>query len=339
MKAFVIKAGSTSFEGLVQEERPHPTPGPDEILVRMQAASLNFRDLMVARGHYFNGPVRHDVVALSDGAGEVIETGTGVSRFKPGDRVAGTFFRNYIDGPPAPVERPALGAPADGVLTEYVVFNQEDAVHIPANLSYVEAATLPCAGVTAWHALMVAGRPLRAGDTVLILGSGGVSLQALQLARAAGAQVIATTSSLDKAARLQQLGAVATIDYKQQPEWSAGVLEATGGRGVDIVVEVGGAGTLKQSMLALAHAGKIALIGVLTGPAGDTNPHTIMLKGGSIHGIFVGNRAMFEQMNRAIEARDIHPVVDRVFPFAEAVDAFRYMQSQAHFGKVVIAIA
>ena len=179
MKAFVIKAGSTSFEGLVQEERPHPTPGPDEILVRMQAASLNFRDLMVARGHYFNGPVRHDVVALSDGAGEVIETGTGVSRFKPGDRVAGTFFRNYIDGPPAPVERPALGAPADGVLTEYVVFNQEDAVHIPANLSYVEAATLPCAGVTAWHALMVAGRPLRAGDTVLILGSGGVSLQAL----------------------------------------------------------------------------------------------------------------------------------------------------------------
>lgn len=343
MKAWIIKAGSTSLDGLVLVDKPEPIPGPGEILVRMHAASLNFRDLLIPAGKYFGGAAAVDTIALSDGSGEVVACGPGVSRFQTGDRVAGTFFRNYIDGPPAPVERPALGAPAgavavDGVLAEYVVFHQEDAVLIPANHSYIEAATLPCAGVTAWHALMIAGRPLRVGDTVLTLGTGGVSLHALQFAKAAGANVVSTSSSEEKQARLQQLGAIATVNYKTHPQWSDQILNATGGRGADCVVEVGGAGTLKQSMLALAHAGKIAMIGVLAGFAGDTNPHAMMLKGGSLHGIFVGNRAMFEQMNRAIEVNDIHPVIDRVFAFGEAAQAYRHLQSQAHFGKVVISI-
>jgi NADPH:quinone reductase-like Zn-dependent oxidoreductase len=339
MKVFVIKAGSTSLDGLVQTDRPEPTPGPGEILVKMHAASLNFRDLLIPAGRYFGGVLTADTIPLSDGTGEVVGVGPGVARFTLGDRVAGTFFRNYIDGPPAPVERPALGAPLDGVLAELVVFNQQDAVRIPANLDFHEAATLPCAGVTAWNALMVSGKPLKAGDTVLTLGTGGVSLHALQFARAAGARVIATSSHADKLARLQTLGAAAVINYKTHPEWHEEVLKATAGHGVDCVVEVGGAGTLGQSMRALAHAGKIGMIGVLSGFEGDTNPHPVMLKGGSMHGIFVGNRAMFEQMNRAIEVNDIHPVIDRVFPFAEAVAAYRHLQSQAHFGKVVISIA
>jgi NADPH:quinone reductase-like Zn-dependent oxidoreductase len=338
MKAFVVKAGSTSVDGLAPVELPKPSAGPGEILVAMRAAALNFRDLAIVAGRYFGGALQKDLVALSDGAGEVVAIGSGVTRFKVGDRVAGTFFRSYVDGPPVAVG-PALGSPVDGVLAEYVVFNQNDAVHIPKNHSFIEAATLPCAGVTAWHALMVAGRPIKAGETVLVLGTGGVSLLALQIAQAAGARVIGTSSNPEKEAKLKALGAVATVNYKAHPEWAAEVVKANGGVGVDCVVEVGGAGTLKQSILSLGVAGKIALIGVLSGPAGDTNPHGLMLKGGSLHGVFVGNRTMFEQLVRAVETNDIHPVIDRVFRLEETVDAFRYMQSQAHFGKVVISIA
>lgn len=338
MKAFIVKAGSTSLDGLAQVERPTPSAGPGEILVAMRAASLNFRDLAIVAGRYFGGALKQDLVALSDGTGEVAAVGSGVTRFKVGDRVAGTFFRNYIDGPPVAVG-PALGSPVDGVLAEYVVFHQNDAVHIPKNLSFIEAATLPCAGVTAWHALMVAGRPIKAGETVLVLGTGGVSLLALQIAQAAGARVIATSSNPEKEAKLKALGAVATVNYKAHPEWHQEVIKANGGVGVDCVVEVGGAGTLKQSILALGVHGKIALIGVLSGPGGDTNPHGLMLKGGSLHGIFVGNRAMFEQLVRAVETNDIHPVIDRVFRLDETPAAFQYLQSQAHFGKVVINIA
>lgn len=338
MKAFVVKAGSTSLDGLAPVELPTPSAGPGEILVAMRAASLNFRDLAIVNGRYFGGALPKDLVALSDGAGEVAAVGAGVTRFKVGDRVAGTFFRGYVDGPPVAVG-PALGSPVDGVLAEYVVFNQNDAVHIPRNHSFIEAATLPCAGVTAWHALMAAGRPIKAGETVLVLGTGGVSLHALQIAQAAGARVIATSSNPEKEAKLKTLGAVATVNYKAHPEWHQEVLKANGGAGVDCVVEVGGAGTLKQSILSLGVGGKVSLIGVLSGHAGDTNPHGLMLKGGSLHGIFVGNRAMFEQLVRAIETNDIHPVIDRVFRLEETVDAFRYLQSQAHFGKVGISIA
>lgn len=338
MKAWIIKAGSTSFDGLSQVELPKPSAGAGEILVAMKAASLNFRDLLVPLGRYFGGPVPRDLIPLSDGAGEVVAVGTGVTRFKVGDRVCGTFFRNYVDGPPAAVERPALGSPVDGVLAEFVVFNEQDAVRMPDNLTFIEASTLPCAGVTAWHALMVAGRPVKPGDNVLVLGTGGVSLQALQLARAAGARVLVTSSDDNKLARARHLGASGLINYKTTPEWHTEVMKLTNGHGADCVVEVGGAGTLKSSMLSLAYAGKIAMIGVLSGFQGDTNPHPVMLKGGNMHGIFVGNRAMFEQMNRAIEANDIHPVIDRVFNFEQTVEALTHMQSQAHFGKIVIAV-
>ena len=337
MKAFVVKAGSTTFADLALVEKAKPIAGPGEILVQMRAASINYRALLIPLGRYFGGTVTADIIPMSDGAGEVVALGSGVSRFKLGDRVAGTFFRNYIDGPPAQVERPALGSPVDGVLAEYVVFNQQDAVLIPTNLSYAEAATLPCAGVTAWHALMVSGKPVKAGETVLVLGTGGVSLHALQFANAAGARVIVTSSSDEKLTKARLLGAVATINYLKFPLWHEEVMRLTNGHGADCVIEVGGAGTLKSSMLSLAYAGKIAMIGVLAGFTGDTNPHPVMLKGGSMHGIFVGNRAMFEQMNRAIEINDIHPVIDRVFTFADAAQSFAYLQSQSHFGKVVIS--
>lgn len=327
------------MDGLVPTELDTPVAGPGQILVAMKAASLNYRDLAVPLGVYIGGPVPRDIVALSDGAGEVVAVGSGVTRFKVGDRVAGTFFRDCVDTLPNPMSTAALGAIAvDGVLAEHVVFNQQDAVHIPANLSFAEAATLPCAGLTAWHALMVAGRPLKAGDTVLLLGTGGVSLQALLLAKTAGARVIITSSSEDKLSRARQLGADVTINYKEHPDWDQEVMKLTGGRGVDCVVEVGGAGTVSRSMRSLAQGGKIGLIGVLT-REGDTNPHTLMLKQASMHGIFVGNRAMFEQMNRAIEVNDIHPVIDRVFHLAEARQAYAWLQGQGHFGKVVISIA
>lgn len=338
MKAFIIKAGSTSMDALVAAELEQPTAGPGQILVAMKAAALNYRDLAVPLGLYIGGPVPKDIVALSDGAGEVVAVGNGVSRFKVGDRVAGTFFRNCVDTLPDPLRTAALGAiGVDGVLAEYVAFNEEDAVHIPANLSYTEAATLPCAGLTAWHALMVAGRPIKAGDTVLLLGTGGVSLQALLLAKAAGAQVILTSSSDEKLARAHQLGADILINYKQHPDWDQEVMQQTGGRGADCVVEVGGAGTLARSMRSLAQGGKIGLIGVLT-REGDTNPHTLMLKQASLHGIFVGNRSMFEQLNRAVEINDIHPVIDQVFHFEDAPQAYARLQGQGHFGKVVISI-
>ena len=339
MKAYVIKAGSTSMDGLVQQDRPEPVAGAGEILVKMQAASLNFRDLVVPLGVYIGGPVPRDILPLSDGAGEVVGLGTGVTRFSMGDRVAGTFFRDCTSQIPNPMKTAALGAGmVDGVLAEYVVFHENDAVHVPANLSYIEAATLPCAGVTAWNALMVAGKPLQAGQTVLLLGTGGVSLQALKFAKAAGARVIISSSSEEKLARASALGADLLINYKNTPEWNKEVMKVTDGEGVDCVVEVGGAGTLSRSMQSLTQGGKISLIGVLT-REGDTSPHTLMLKAGSMHGIFVGNRTMFEQMNRAIVVNDIHPVIDREFSFDQVPEGYAYMQSQAHFGKVVITLS
>ena len=337
MKAFVIKKGSSTLEGITAVEVDRPVAGPHDILVEMKAAAINFRDLMIAQGVYFGGPVNRDIVALSDGAGEVVAVGDSVSRFKVGDRVSGTFFRNYVDGPPQPVAGSSLGSPIDGTLCEFMAINERDAVRIPRNLSFIEAATLPCAGVTAWHALMVAGKPLQPGQTVLTLGTGGVSIFALQFAVASGATVISTSSSDDKLARARTLGARHTINYKSTPEWHEEVMKLTDGRGVDCVVEVGGSGTLSRSMQSLGFGGKIAIIGVLASEEGDTNPRGVMLKGGNLHGIFVGNRAMFENMNRAIEANDIHPVIDRVFSFDEAPEAYAYMQSQAHFGKVVIS--
>jgi len=339
MKAYVLKAGSTSIDGVEQVERDKPQAGPGEILVRMKAASLNFRDLGIIAGQYFGGPVQQDTTIGSDGAGEVEAVGEGVTRFRVGDRVAGTFFLGLADGPSNPFANPARGHSAEGVLTEYMVINENDAVSIPEGLSFEEGACLPCAAVTAWHAMMEAGRPVQSGDTVLLLGTGGVSMFGLQFAKAAGAKVIITSSSDDKLEKVKAMGADMLINYKTHPDWEEEVKTLTEGKGVDCVVEVGGIGTISKSMKCLGLGGKIGMIGVLAGADGECNPRNLMMTGSSIHGIFVGNRLMFEEMNDTIARHDIHPVIDKVFPFEEAVDAIQYFQRQAHLGKVVINIA
>lgn len=319
-------------------ERPNPRPGPSQVLLRVRAASLNYRDQAIALGAYVGGAVARDTIPLSDGAGEVTEVGPGVTRVRPGDRVMGLFNQIPPDGPPFGT-RAALGAPLDGVLAEQIVLYEDGVIAMPAGLSFEQAACLPCAGVTAWHALMHAGRPIRAGDAVLVLGTGGVSMLALQFARAAGARVIATSSSDDKLARALALGASDGINYTRSPDWDRDVMTLTGGRGVDCVVEVGGTGTLNRSFQSLAFGGKVVLIGVLTGRGGgDVNPYTLMPKWASLHGIFVGNREMFESMNKAIEANGIMPVVGKVFPFAEALQAYRCQASGDFFSKVVIQV-
>lgn len=334
MKAYIVGEGCTSLDGLRLVERPQPKPAAGQLLVRVRAASLNYRDQLVVTGGYFGGAVTRDTIPLSDGAGEVVEVGSGVTRFTKGDRVASTFFLGWVDGPPSP--RQARGSPADGMLAEYVLLDEVDAVALPRNLSYEEGATLTCAGVTAWHALFDACN-IQPGQSVLVMGSGGVSVFALQFARAAGARVIMTSSSDDKLARGRELGAAEGINYRRTPDWEKEVLRVTENRGVDCVVEVGGPGTLARSMQAVAFAGQLALIGVLAGLQGETSPHPIMRKGASMHGIFVGSRAMFERMNVAIEANDIHPVIDKVFDFEQAADAYRHQQGGA-FGKVVIRV-
>jgi NADPH:quinone reductase-like Zn-dependent oxidoreductase len=324
------------IDSLVVRDEPRPRPGRGQVLVRLRAASLNYRDLGVSRGGSARGPAPPNLVPLSDGAGEVAEIGAGVTRVKPGDRVAGIFMQTWIGGDIEPYHvASSLGGSIDGVLADYVVFDHEGLVRVPAHLSFEEAATLPCAGVTAWNALY-GGRPLRAGETVLVLGTGGVSVFALQFAHAAGARVIATSSSDDKLARVNGLGARDGINYRNHPEWQVEVQELTGGVGADYVVEVGGAGTLPRSMEAVRVGGQIPLIGVLSG--GEINPTTALRRNLTLRGIYVGSRQMFEAMNRAIELHRIHPVVDRVFDFGHAKDAYRRLQSQAHVGKVVIRI-
>jgi NADPH:quinone reductase-like Zn-dependent oxidoreductase len=303
------------------------------VLVRIKAASLNYRDLLVAKGLYSrNLPL--PLIPLSDASGEVAEVGPGVSRVRPGDRVAGIFMQAWIDGEPTEAKaKSALGGAIGGVLAEAVVFDQEGVVPIPEHLSYEEAATLPCAAVTAWHALIVSGR-VRAGETVLVQGTGGVSIFALQFARLSGARVIATSSHDEKLERARQLGASDGINYKTTPDWDARARELTGGAGVDHVIEVGGAGTLPKSLKAVRMGGHIPLIGILTG--GEFNPTPLLMKSVRLQGIFVGSRAMFEAMNRAIALHRLRPVVDRIFPFDEAPEALRHLERGAHFGKVVI---
>jgi NADPH:quinone reductase-like Zn-dependent oxidoreductase len=334
MKAYVVVEGCKNLDGLRMIERPRPEPAAGQLLVRVRATSLNFRDQMIVTGAYFGGSVTRDTIPLSDGAGEVEAVGSGVTRFKKGDRVASTFFIGWVDGPPEP--RQARGSPVDGMLAEYALLDEADAVPLPGNLSYEEGATLTCAGVTAWHAL-IERCAIRPGQTVLVLGTGGVSIFALQFARAAGARVVMTSSSDEKLARGRKLGAAEGINYRRTPEWEKEVLKVTGNRGVDCAIEVGGPGTLARSMQALAYGGQLALIGVLAGMQGDTMPHPLMRKGASMHGIFVGSRAMFERMNAAIEANDLHPVIDKVFEFEQAADAYRHQQAGA-FGKVVIRV-
>lgn len=337
MRQWVIAAGSTSLNDLRLDETDIPQPGPGEVLVRVRACSLNYRDQIIPLGLYMGGVVQQDTVPLSDGAGEIAAVGEGVSSLKVGDRVAGIFFQDWMDGPPNPGMGVALGAPpAPGMLQEYVVLPEHGVVPLAETLDLTQAACLPCAGVTAWNALMEGPRPVKAGDTVLVLGTGGVSLLALQIAKAAGATVIATSSSDEKLERVKALGADHVINYRTTPEWGAEAARLAGG-GVDKVVEVGGAGTLKQSIAAVGFAGEIALIGVLT-REGDTNPHGLMFKGASIRGIFVGSKGMAQRLNAFIDQHGIKPVVDKAFPLENARDAYAYQSSAGLFGKVAITL-
>jgi NADPH:quinone reductase-like Zn-dependent oxidoreductase len=335
MRYFCIEK-ELGIDALQLKEKDVPRPGYGQVLVRIRAVSLNYRDLLVISGSYS----RHlplPLIPLSDGAGEVVEVGAGVSRWLPGDRVAGTFFQDWEGGGlTEDVPKSALGGAIDGVLSEYALFRERGLVRVPAIFTFEEGATLPCAGLTAWNALQSGN--FACGQSALTLGTGGVSLFALQFARAGGGRVIATTGSEAKMERLRELGAGDVINYKTEPEWEKRVLELTGRRGVDLVVEVGGAGTLGKSLKAVRPGGQISLIGVLSGSTGEVNPLPAVMKNIRIQGIYVGSREMFEAMTRAIVLNDIHPVIDRVIAFAEAKEAYRYLQSGAHFGKVVIAI-
>jgi len=336
MRAYRIE-NFGSVDGIVLGESPDPQPGTREILVRVRATSLNYRDLMVLKGGG-RGPTKQGVVPLSDGAGEVVALGDRTSRFAVGDRVIGCFHPRWFGGPiKADYLTDRLGANLDGMLAECAVVNEEAAVPIPGGLSFEEAATLPCAAVTAWVAL-TGDRRVTAGDTVLTQGTGGVSIFALQFARLLGAQVIATTSSPVKAERLKELGAAAVINYLETPDWHETVVKQTSGRGADCVVEIGGPGTLTNSIKALAVGGHISLIGSSLSHAGIMlDPLLLGGRGMTLGSISVGSRADFETMNRAIALHQLRPVIDRVFPFEQALGAYRHFESRAHFGKVVIS--
>jgi NADPH:quinone reductase-like Zn-dependent oxidoreductase len=338
MKVYQLSKGGAGIEALARVERPDPgKPGHRQVLVKVRACALNFRDLGIVRGSY-RMPVRENVIPLSDGAGEVVEAGVGVTRVKAGDRVAGNFFQRWPGGdPPADVQASALGGAIDGMLAEYAMLEEEGVVKIPAHLSLEEGATLPCAGVTVWHAMIEHAR-LKAGDTVLLQGTGGVSIFGLQFAHALGIAAIITSSSDEKLARAKKLGAAHGINYKTNPDWEKAALEFTGGRGVDHVVEVGGAATLARSFHAIRVGGKISMIGGLSGGATELNPGLIFSRRANVQGISVGSTQMFMAMNRAIEVSAIKPVIDKVFDFADAQAACRHMASGAHFGKIVIRV-
>lgn len=326
------------LENLTLVECETPKPAPGEVVVKFHAASLNYRDLLFAWGLY-NPQPNLPAVPCSDGAGEVVAIGEGVTRWKTGDRVCPIFMQGWIEGPLTPAkQRSSLGGgELDGVLREFGAFHEEGLVRIPDYLSYEEAATLPCAALTAWNTLVHVGG-IKAGDTILTLGTGGVSIFALQLAKLHGARVIATSSSDAKLARVRGLGADEAINCKTTPEWDKEVLRLTEGRGVDHVVEVGGAGTLPRSVNAARMGGLVSVIGVLAQGSG-LDPIQVLMKGLHLQGIFVGSRQMFEELNAAVSIATLKPVIDRTFAFDEAPAALAHMQSGSHFGKIVIRIA
>ncbi|MER3493726.1 MAG: NAD(P)-dependent alcohol dehydrogenase [Mastigocladus sp. ERB_26_2] len=336
MKVYELQSNA-GIDALKLVEKPEPKPQAGQVLIRVRATSLNYRDLIVAEGTY-NPIQKYPLIPMSDGAGEVVAVGEGVTRVKVGDRVAGIFFQDWIYGQLTRQKMKSdLGSGIDGMLAEYVVLHQDGLVILPAHLSYEEGATLPCAAVTAWHAVVTKGN-VSAGETVLLLGTGGVSIFALQFAKIHGARVIITSSSDEKLARARELGADETVNYKITPDWEKRVYELSDRTGVDHVVEVGGAGTLPKSLQAVRIGGRISLIGVLSGRGEQVDPLPILFKSLTVQGIYVGSREIFEDMNQAITQHKIKPVIDRVFGFNEAQEAYAYLQSAAHFGKVVIQV-
>lgn len=331
MRLYELRPGS---DALVPSERSAPAVGPGEVQVRVRAVSLNHRDLKVAKNVGRKAPL----VPVSDGAGEVVAVGTGVTRWKVGDRVVASFFPTWLSGPLSDFHHAnALGGGRDGMLAEEVVLPEASWVRIPEHLSFEEASTLPCAGLTAWHALFEA-TALRPGDTVLLQGTGGVSVFALQLAKVAGAEVILTTSSEDKAKRARELGADHVLDYKRDAEWGKTARALTGGRGVDLVVDVGGPGTFDQSTAALRYGGTMSILGVLTGTSGPVSTYSIFHRNLRVLGIYVGSVEMAERFVRALSESELHPIIDWVFPFDEAQRAYQHLASGSHFGKVVIRV-
>lgn len=332
MKAYEI-VSPDGVDALRLSERASPEPGHGQVLVRVHASSINYRDLLTVEDPV-SRKLPYPRIPNSDCAGEVIGVGSGVTDIKSGDRVAGCFFQRWVDGPvTADAMASALGGAIDGVLAEEVVLNENGVVRIPDHMSYQQAATLPCAALTAWHALVEKGQ-LRAGETVLLLGTGGVSIFGLQIAAMHGAQAIITSSSDAKLERARAMGAWQTVNYRETPDWETRVLDLTDGKGVDHVVEVGGAGTLEKSIASVRVGGHIALIGVLTG--GTINPTLLMRNSIRLHGIYVGSQAMFASMNRAFSAAKLEPVIDEEIPFESARDAFHSMRGAGHFGKIAV---
>lgn len=319
------------------EEAPIPVPAAGQVLVRVHAAALNRRDVYVLKGQY-PMPPRPQLVPLSDGAGEVVAIGSAVSRFQPGDLVAASFFQRWIGGrPAADFLSSALGGQLDGMLSDYVCLSEDGLVRIPEGYSFEEAATLPCAAVTAWNGLLSRGR-MKPGDNVLILGTGGVAIFGLQFAVAAGGRPIVISSSDSKLARATELGAAASINYSNNPQWAESVRAATGGVGVHQILEVGGRGTLQQSLASLAAGGHVALIGGLAGFGGDIPAMALLHANATASGIYVGSRADFEAMNAFIERHQVRPVIDRVYEFEDAAAGYERLESGRHFGKVVIRL-
>lgn len=338
MRAYQILPGA-NIDGLQCVDYPDRDLALGEVRIRVHAVSLNYRDLMVASGNYL---VTADdpIIPCSDGAGEVLATGPGVTRVQVGDRVVGSFFPYWMDGRTSPEKiRRSLGGDTDGMLAEEVVLHEDALAKIPASMSFQEASTMPCAGVTAWNAIFVSSDGVKPGDTVLLLGTGGVSVLGLQLAKAAGLRTIITSSSDDKLQRARELGAHHTINYQQVPEWHEEVLAITQGKGANVVLEVGGKGTVNHSVSAAAMGGTVAIIGGVSGFGGEVNPASLLATAKRMVGIFVGSRGMLEDVMRFIDVAGIKPVIDRVFPFSQAQEAYRYMESGSHFGKVVIDVA
>ena len=336
MRVYELDLSKRGAEALTPAERPMPKPGPGEVLLRPQAWSLNYRDLLIVNGLYPVATGAKGLIPVCDGAGEVVDIGDGVTRLRKGDRAVTSFFQGWIDGPLTyPAMGTALGGAMDGVLAEYRVLSEQGLARIPDGMSYEAAATLPCAGVTAWHALIESGQ-LRSGQTVLALGTGGVSIIGLQIAKARGARVIVTSSSDEKLARARSLGADGLINYKTTPEWGEEALRLTSGAGADHVLETGGAGTFAKSMQALAIHGQVNVIGVFTGLQNNLDLGPVLVKTARVQGIYVGSRTMLEHLLQEVASQRIAPVIDRVFPFDQAVDAYEYLAAARHFGKVVI---